>query len=467
MKTLKNMTFQNKLLGAAVVSAALAVSPAYAQDDAKLNQELLRDLQKQLQELKAENAAVKTEVNRLKAAKASGNTAFVPENPEAIPASPADGPITYNSKTGFIHFPGADTKIKVGGYLKADAIYDISSSRTGGGQDFFQPATIPLDGTAGAADNNFRLHARQTRVNLTSVTKTSLGDLKLFIEGDFYGTDAGTETATNGYTPQLRHAYGEIGSFLFGQTWSNWMDLDAYPETVDYVGPAGISLVRQGQVRYTHSFDANNKLAVAVENPASLDVVATGGGAAIGADEVPDLTARYTYTGDWGFVSLKGVARRNDITTTPGGSDDDWGYGVGVAGKFNTWGKDNLKYQIAYGEGLGRYIYDIAASAAAGTSSGTTGEIELAEVIAGYVAYQHHWADQWRSNLILGHTEIDNDAAAGLDLNERVQSAEANLIWQPLPRYQTGISYLYGHRETTLGNEGDLNRVQWSNWFLF
>lgn len=483
---LKYRNFIKASLYTSVATALLLpASMSFAQENTATDRELLLELQKELKALKAENEAVKNEISKLKAAPAAtgGTVAYAPQTPGAVAASPADGPITYDSKGGFIHFPGSDTKIKVGGYVKADAIYDINTNRAGNGQDFAIPATIPLTGAETDGDN-FRMHARQTRANITSITKTELGDLKLFVEADMFGT-AGSEVTTNGHNFQLRHAYGELGPVLIGQAWSNWMDLDAYPETTDYVGPAGISLIRQAQARYTHTLNPTNKLAVSIENPAS-DLSDINSASLTGLDRAPDVTARYTHTGDYGFVSLKGLVRRFETDALAGGDDSDWGYGVGVAGKFNLGGKDNLRYQVAYGEGLGRYIFDVASSAAPIGGTGLANDIELSAVAAGYAAYQHYWNDKWRSNIIGGYTHIDNNVTAtqiatpaspissNRNLNNTVYTAEANLIWQPLPRYQTGISYTYGYRDTDAstniaapGEDGELNRIMWSNWFLF
>ena len=44
--------------------------------------------------------------------------------------------------------------------------------------------------------------------------------------------------------PRLRHAYATLGHFLGGQTWTNFMNPAALPETVDFGGPAGQIFVR-------------------------------------------------------------------------------------------------------------------------------------------------------------------------------------------------------------------------------
>ena len=53
-----------------------------------------------------------------------------------------------------------------------------------------------------------------------------------------------------------------------GQTWSNFMNLFAYPDTVDFFGPAGASFARQGQLRCDLPRAVPGcSLAFSVENP--------------------------------------------------------------------------------------------------------------------------------------------------------------------------------------------------------
>ncbi len=46
-------------------------------------------------------------------------------------------------------------------------------------------------------------------------------------------------------TIRLRHAYGELGQFLAGQTNSLFMDIDVFPNTIDYWGALRHGLLSQ------------------------------------------------------------------------------------------------------------------------------------------------------------------------------------------------------------------------------
>ena len=83
---------------------------------------------------------------------------------------------------------------------------------------------------------------------------------------------------------------------------------------------------------------------VAIENPESW-----GGDTA--NDSVPDVIARYNIEGDWGSISVSGLARQ--LNTSLGNSES--AFGASIAGRINTTGKDDIRFQFHKGE-LGRYV---------------------------------------------------------------------------------------------------------------
>ena len=389
--------------------------------------------------------------------------------------------VTGGSFPGSFKLPGTDTSVKIGGYAKLDAIYDAKAS-TGDSVTF---PSIPLDRTTTASrESATRIHARQSRVNVTTVTPTGLGEFKTFIEGDFFGS-GGNEVFSNSNPFRLRHAYGQLGPVLAGQTWSNFMDLDSLPDTIDFNGPTGQSFARQAQIRYTHSFAPGTTLAVAIENP-ETDVTdetgvtsSAGNGSGAGAllDRLPDLTANFTHRGSWGHISLRGVARELRSENGASASDTTFGYGVGFGASVKTIGKDAILLHFNYGEGIGRYIQEAGFRAAAFNTA--TGALETQRAWGGIISYQHFWTDQLRSTAAYGHTEIDNEnsrfAVTGTNvLDKQFDSVHANLIWSPIQRIDLGIEYIWGRREVeatantaSTGTSGTISRFQFGGTYRF
>ena len=124
------------------------------------------------------------------------------------------------------------------------------------------------------------------------------------------GADAGQTTF------RLRHAYGEWGPLLAGQTNTLFMDGDVFPNTIDYWGPAGMVFYRNVQIRWTPYKTDNSHFAIAIERP-SNDIDAGSIRTIEGLEDVdvrndeelPDLTAQFRYGGDWGHVRRRRRSR--------------------------------------------------------------------------------------------------------------------------------------------------------------
>jgi hypothetical protein len=211
-----------------------------------------------------------------------------------------------------------DTTVSVGGYVKLDVIYSIDQD-TGDTQD---PSALVIGSETG--DKSFRLHARQSRLWLKTAKPTTIGDVRTHIEGDFFGA-GGNETFSNSRTFRVRHAYGTVGGLLVGQSWTNFMQFTAYPDTVDFNGPMGSSFIRQAQVRYTGNTAGGSEWSVALENPEAS-------GFADMKDRFPDVTARVKWeSGSFG-LEASGVARFLEYET-PTASDTVTGYGAMISAR--------------------------------------------------------------------------------------------------------------------------------------
>ncbi len=95
-------------------------------------------------------------------------------------------------------------------------------------------------------DHNTFAGVRQSRLGVRATYPTDLGDIKTTFEFELFGTgvDEGQTTF------RLRHAYGELGAFGAGQTWSPFMDPDVFPNSLEYWGPTGMVFFRNVQARW-------------------------------------------------------------------------------------------------------------------------------------------------------------------------------------------------------------------------
>jgi len=274
-----------------------------------------------------------------------------------------------------------EDKISFGGYIKIDARYvdgDVAYKPfwTGSGTKLAQDAS------------QFNIFANETRFNM----KYTHGDVMGFIEMDFWGGE-GNEIVSNSAHPRIRHAFIKYKDVLAGQTWSTFMNTSAIPESADFAGATvGLVFIRQGQVRYTMG-----NFEVSLENPETW-----GGDTA--NDNVPDVVARYNLKGDWGSVSFSALGRQ--LNTTLSG-DSETAIGGSIAGRINSIGKDDFRFQFHQGD-LGRYVGvgftpDIAVDGA--------GIEQVEETTAYLAAYRHYWNETLRSTVLYGSAKADVSGA--------------------------------------------------------
>lgn len=390
--------------------------------------------------------------------------------------APADGAldnvVTGGDFPGSFRLPGTKTSVALGGYVKADFIYDLAAPPLAGGGDFAVIASAPLEGTpAHDKQGESRFHAKETRINIRTSTPTDYGPLKTFIEGDFFDENnaqvgpGGTEPISNKTSFGIRHAFGEFGPLLAGQTWTNFMDITAFAEKVDFTGPAGRTFIRQGQIRYTFKTDGGDAIAVAIENPngdfngssdSNLD------------DTLPDLTGSWRINGpDW-HVKLNGLVRQIAIDDGIGGgaNDETIGWAVGLTGAAIVPGtkKDRVSWYTVYGDGVGRYL---EGGVGLGASRAADGTLSTQVGYGGFASYRHWWTDELRTNVVAGASFFDNDSNQPGTANEEIYSGYINLIWSPVPKADIGIEYIYGLREVEDGRQGEVSRFQVGTKYRF
>ncbi len=360
--------------------------------------------------------------------------------------------------------PGSDTSVTLGGYAKLDALWsDRSAGVDSVGDQDLNPGLIPVGPSAGQHKRSqVTLHARQSRIWLGTSTPTSRGELRTYIEGDFFGAD-GNESSTNSHGFRLRHAYGVLGSLLAGQTWTNFFNEQTYPEMLDFGGPVGQIFVRQAQVRWTQKF-ARGDWSVSAENPeAVLAVPGTATPFRSDNDHAPDVTARVKLAAGGATYSF-GVLGRQISVDTASASGSKWGGAVSVTGIVPIGRQDDLRFDLNAGNAIGRYQ---TLGFLPDGYVGADGSLRLATQTSGFIAYRHFWAPGLRSTVEFSAASSSppSDTAAGVNRSDRSQ--HLNLIWSPVAAVNLGAELIHGERTVVGGDKGSLNRLQLSAQYLF
>ena len=282
--------------------------------------------------------------------------------------------------------------------------------------DVLRPTKLPSADKQFGEDGRWFMGVRQTRFGVKSFTPTDLGEMRTTFEFELFGTgvDAGQTTL------RLRHAYGELGQFGFGQTWSPFMDIDVFPNSIEYWGPNGMVFFRNVQARWM-PIQGDRRLTIALERPGA------SGDAGVHSEFIqqqglkarfpmPDLSAEYRFGTKRGYVEAAGIVRQikwdDPDPTAPDISGEATGWGFNLSTNIKTGDRGTVRAAVVYGEGVENYMNDAPADVAVEDS--TTANIEgVALPVLGISAfYDITWNERMTSTV--GFSMVDSTRGAVL-----------------------------------------------------
>jgi hypothetical protein len=360
------------------------------------------------------------------------------------------------------------------GFIMLDAGYNFNQIHP----DWFdvvRPTKLPAFKNQYGTDGNFFASVRQTRLGFKNYFQTGLGELKTQFEFEMFGTgvDAGQTTI------RLRHAYAELGKFGAGQTWSPFMDIDVFPNTVEYWGPTGMAFFRNVQVRFM-PIQGDSRLTIALERPgASADQGEYSNRVELEGVSprfpLPDLSAEYRHAGKWGYVELAGIARRiewEDQNTDPLKlSGDALGWGLNLSTNIKIGKKDLFRGSVLYGEGIQNYMNDAPVDIGIKNnfSNPTTPVLGVALPVLGVVAFlEHTWSPKFSTAIGYSMIDIDNSDGQSPDAFKKGNYAVGNLMYYPVENAMMAVEFQYGDRENySDGWNTSISKIQFTFKYNF
>jgi hypothetical protein len=360
---------------------------------------------------------------------------------------------------GFFQLPGTQTILKIGGYFKTDFIYDLKAA---GNADSFIPSSFPIPQPIDV--QNTTVSIRPTRLSLDfRVPYTKVGEVRFYLEGDFFGT-----TST---TPRLRHAYAQARNFLIGQTFTNFMDPDAFPDGLDFQGPNGMVSLRNPQFRYGVALNPSTTFYISLEKPSSDVIFTTAQFTSQPEAPAPDGTVRLRKEFERGHVQVAGLFRSIGAFVAPGPDQKTgsvFGWGINTSLGLNTFGRDNLIFAVAAGHGISRYIQDTSGLGIdAEPASGVTTHLVATPAVGIEASYQHYWTKRLRSSAIYSYAAVNNTDLVAPDTYNHATYTGTNLIWNPGGSLNVGAEFLYGWAMEQSGQKANAPRVQFSAKYSF
>src|SRR5262245_16683298 len=349
---------------------------------------------------------------------------------------------------GFYYIPGTDTCLKMGGYLRVQAEYNMG----GGG--------IPIgSGAAAGAQARF---ARDVTNDVNYRTRgaiswdvrqqTEYGTLRTYIRT---GIQVTTPVDTEAGAVVWDRAFLQFAGFTVGKTQS-FFDLFTYGGAFSYhnvrtagdTGAAGLTVWA-----YTAQFGNGFSGTLSAESPQGhnragvLDLNVAGyfgnNGATVNDNafsqnvggngfRFPDVIANLRVDQAWGFVGVSAAIHdaSGSYYQTPnnvnnGHPADKLGWAVAAGGLLNLPGGDQTGINFAYAEGATGYVTNIGSGMSiynASTSVGfgwvsdgvflTGSEVELTRAWSVNAMYQHIWNPKWRTSVFGGYVNIDYNGTA-------------------------------------------------------
>jgi hypothetical protein len=254
------------------------------------------------------------------------------------------------------------------------------------------------------------------------------------------------------------------------------MDIDVFPNSVEYWGPNGMVFFRNVQLRYM-PIQGDTRLTFALERPgASADQGEV-------ADRIelqdvttnfpyPDLSAEYRQATSFGYVEIAGIVRymewNDQLDDGDDISGDAIGWGVNLSSNVKL-GKSTLRLQAVYGEGVQNYMNDAPADVGPRLTGDPTHSIDgVALPLLGLVAFvDTNWSDKMSTTIGYSRLDIDTTADQGGLAFEVGQYALANVMFYPVKNVMFGPEIQWGKRENQNGFTSDDLRIQFSVKYNF
>jgi hypothetical protein len=365
-------------------------------------------------------------------------------------------------------------RLDIYGFGQADMITDFRRTDPNW-FDVVRPSKLPAGPLDFNANGNFYSSVRQSRLGAKGTLPTSHGDVFAQFEFDMFGVgpDAGQTTI------RLRHAYGQWKQIGAGQTNSQFMDVDVFPNILDYWGPNGMLFFRNVQVYWRPVDHGRTQFTLALERPG-----ASGDGGQF-ADRVqiqnveprfpwPDATGNFRYGGSWGYVRLSGIVRDIHWEQIPTDTFD-------LSGHVTGWGaslssnldikRDVIRLQATYGDGIQNYFNDAPVDVGPEfnvTNLRTPLKGKALPIFGTSIYLDHTWSSALTSAIGWAMVNITNSDAQTADAYHNGQYASANLLWTPVKNVMMGGEFQYSRRENFADDFSfDDYRIQFSFKYSF
>jgi hypothetical protein len=366
---------------------------------------------------------------------------------------------TYGA--GFFYIPGTETCLRVGGRVRADALYAEPFNRA---QDVF----------------GIRVRGR---IQADARTATAYGLLRTFVRFEIQqnsGSPFGQTGAVSTNNANVAQAFVQFGGLTAGKVVSFFDNPDlptSHFGTLRFSDAPDIALFA-----YTFSFGNGFSATISAEDGLQRRVGYLAGNVSNYAGQtMPDIVGNVRYAGTWGSAQLSGAVHQNRgliIGTDAFGNngiepDTDYGFAIGGQVGINLpmlGAGDGAWLAATYTDGALGYL-GLGSSTRAGNAAGFAADVFAFSnaatsegrgwSIAG--GLQHYWVPTLSSSIFGSWADINFSAAVNAPIalggygfgDFREYRIGANTIWRPVSGLQLGLEVIYANVDGRAGLRGD------------
>jgi len=342
-------------------------------------------------------------------------------------------------------------QLRIMGSVRFSALYDNVELPT---KNNFVTYEIPT-GDNNHKTPNYYNSLSWTMIGFEITRKTKQGNIFIRIETDFAGND-------NKF--RIRHAYGQMGRWLIGQTWSLLTNMSDMPLTVNPDGPAGAVSLRTPQIRFSSKNDQKYQWDAGLEySQIDLDKQAADTSGLTAVQMIPDFTGRIGRNGDWGSVQVSLVVNTITIKNLESKLSNTFGFGGFLSGKINLTKAQKLYFQVNTGKSIAHFMSTFSGTGHDAVYNPLTGKFESLYSLGAFLSFGHLWTHRISTQISLGAANIFNKSFQPDDSFRNSISLSLDGFWSIIKGARIGLNYTFGERWDKDGTYGRASRV----WALF
>jgi len=325
---------------------------------------------------------------------------------------------------------------KLKGFVQADLMFNTQKI---GSKDGFLASTIVMP-QVNNSNSYFSIRQSQLGVSARNLNKMFSAHLEI----DLFGNNGTT-------TPRLRKAYITYGKWLIGQDWSNFSDLEIWPNIFDFAGANAIMGIRQMQLRYTTNITKESQLSLSLENPNASSITFPENSLKWKKkSSIPHFTTAYKYGKFRNYIRIAGILSPIDYERKIDAEDfytskTILGGGINLTGAVYLTQLNSLKLQTTYGTGmstnniaLNNEGYDAVPCIS------EKGSLQALPFFSTSIAYEHWWNPKWSSVFFYSYVKIGKDRLVPNGMIKKFQNMSLNIVYQPFKNIRTGVETHYG-----------------------